>query len=314
VSRPRAAVAALATLTSVALTGCSAGAAAGGATSTGDPAACPADVVDVVVSVGQWSDLVRSLAGACADVTTVVGSSAVDPHDFEPTTGDLARFEDADLVVVNGAGYDHWAEAAVANLDPAPTVVDAAEVSGARAGGRDVVNPHLWYSPPDVEQTAEAVTAALSDLAPAAAGYFADRAADWHVGLAPYREQISALQASATGRSYAATETVFDPMAVVLGLTDATPAGYRAAAGNESDPAPGDVAAFQAALSDGSIDVLVYNTQTEGSVPEQLRIAAEDAGVPVVEVTESLPAGDGSFVTWQLDQLRQLSEALGEAR
>jgi zinc/manganese transport system substrate-binding protein len=311
VPRARAAVAALATLTAVGLSGCAAQAGAGPATSTGDPGACPADLLDVVVSVGQWSDLTRSLAGACADVTTVVGSAAVDPHDFEPTTGDLARFENADLVVVNGAGYDHWAESAVAGLDPAPVVVDAAAVSGARTRTGDAANPHLWYSPQDVDAMAAAVTAALADLAPAAAGYFGDRAAEWTAALAPYRREISVLQASAAGHTYAATETVFDPMAAAIGLTDVTPERYRAAASNGSDPAPGAVAAFEEALRSGAADVLVVNTQTEGSIPAQLRRAAADAGVPVVEVTESVPAGAGSFLAWQLDQLRQLSDVLG---
>jgi zinc/manganese transport system substrate-binding protein len=311
VPRPPAAVLALLALTSLGAAACSPAAGAGTATSAGDPAGCPADVLDVVVSVGQWGDLVRSLAGDCANVTTVVDSSAVDPHDFEPTTGDLARFEDADLVVLNGAHYDHWAEAAVANLDPGPTVVDAADVVGARGPGGDAVNPHLWYSPADVQQTAEAVTAALVGLSPAASSYLAARAADWTATLAPYRDEVAVLRASAAGRTYAATESVFDLMAAAIGLADVTPAGYRAAAGNGSDPAPGDIAAFEAALADGTVDVLVVNTQTEGSVPGQLRRAAEADGVPVMEVTESVPAGAGSFAAWQLHQLRQLSQALG---
>jgi zinc/manganese transport system substrate-binding protein len=311
VPRPRAVLGLLAALAWAGPAACSAGV---GSTRTADPTGCPAAVLSVVVSVGQWGDLVRTLAGDCADVTTIVDSSAVDPHDFEPTTGDLAAFEDADLVVVNGAGYDHWAGLAVAGLDPQPRVVDAAEVVAARGTGGDAVDPHLWYSPDDVQRTGAAVTDALSALAPAASGYFAGRAADWAATLAPYRDEVTALRAQAAGCTYAATETVFDLMAATLGLTDATPAGYRVAASNESDPAPGDLAAFEAALSDGSIDVLVVNTQTEGNVPGQLRRAAEQAGVPVVEVTESAPAGESSFATWQLDQLRQLSAALGEAR
>jgi zinc/manganese transport system substrate-binding protein len=100
-------------------------------------------------------------------------------------------------------------------------------------------------------------------------------------------------------------------MAAAVGLTDVTPEGYRRAASNGSEPAPGDLTAFTTALSDGTVDVLVYNTQTSGSVPEQLRTAAEQADIPVVEVTESPPDDDGSFVSWQLAQLTALSAALG---
>jgi zinc/manganese transport system substrate-binding protein len=100
-------------------------------------------------------------------------------------------------------------------------------------------------------------------------------------------------------------------MAAALGLVDATPEGYRRSVSNESEPSPGDLTEFERALRDGSIDVLIYNTQTSGSVPEQLRAAAEDAGVPVVDVSESPGDADGSFVAWQLAQLTELSDALG---
>ena len=44
--------------------------------------------------------------------------------------------------------------------------------------------------------------------------------------------------------------------------------------------------------------MLIYNRQTEGAVPEQLRAAAEQAGVPVVEVTETVAARvDGASST-----------------
>ena len=115
---------------------------------------------------------------------------------------------------------------------------------------------------------------------------------------------------AAAGRTYAATETVFDLTARAIGLRDVTPEGYRSAVSNEGDPAPGDIATFEKALRDGEVDVLIVNTQTEGELPDQLRTTAEHAGVPVVEVTESPPDPGGSFVAWQLAQLRRLSTAL----
>ena len=60
--------------------------------------------------------------------------------------------------------------------------------------------------------------------------------------------------------------------------------------------------------------MLVYNSQTQGATPDQLRRAATSAGVPVVEVTETVPAAArGSLVTWQLGQLDRLAAALGSA-
>ncbi|MGY1771587.1 metal ABC transporter solute-binding protein, Zn/Mn family [Blastococcus sp. SYSU D00813] len=324
--RTRPAALALAAATALVLAACGEDEGGGVTTSEGDADACPGEVVDVVVSVGQWGDVVQALGGDCASVTTVISSTAVDPHDFEPTTGDIAAFEEADLVVLNGADYDHWAADAAANVDPAPVVLDLAEVAGLETEehaeeegeehaeeeghGHGGVNPHIWYSPEYVQQATAAVTAELEELSPDAADHFAERASAWEEALQPYLDEIDGLRAAAEGRSYAATESVFEYMAEAVGLTDVTPEGYREAASNETDPAPGDVADFQAALEAGRVDVLLYNSQTEGGVPEQLRSAAEDAGVPVVEVTESVPDDEGSFVDWQLAQLRALSDAL----
>jgi zinc/manganese transport system substrate-binding protein len=299
---------AIATLGLVAtLSACTGDDASGGpATSSGDAAACPGEVVDVVVTVGQWSDIVRSLGGDCANVTTVVPSGSVDPHDFDPGTADLAAFSGAELVVLNGADYDHWAENALAGLDPEPPVVSAAEVAGMAERG----DPHLWHDPQVVEDTAAAITAAFVAASPDAEEHFADRASSWQADLQPYRDAVAGLRAAAEGRSYAATESIYDRMAAAVGLTDRTPEGFRVAASNEGEPAPGDLAAFEAVLTDGTVDVLIFNRQTSGSVPEQLRGVAEEAGVPVVEVSESPPSPDSSFLAWQVDQLEALSDAL----
>ena len=296
----------------VLLAGCGSSSDSTGGTGQGGPAAnsastgCAVEPVKVVVTVNQWGDIVDQLGGACAEVTTIVNGD-VDPHEFEPTPGDNVAFSSADLVVVNGLDYDPWAEDVVNALSPKPAVVNGGNVVGREDGD----NPHIWYGPEYVQQVSKQVTKELKALSPGAAGYFDDQATQWDASLEPYLDEIAALKKASAGKKYVATESVFDYMAAAVGLTNDTPDGYQAAAANESDPAPGDVNAFEQLLNGGSVDVLVYNTQTEGSVPEQIRSVAEQAKVPVVEVTESVPPGVSSFVAWQLSQLKELSSALG---
>ena len=267
---------------------------------------CPTRAVDVVVTVDQWGDIVEQLGGACADVSTIIEGSSGDPHDYEPTPGDINRFGDAHIVVLNGVGYDSWATKAVDALRTRPEVVDAGEVTGRAEGD----NPHLWYGPDFVHTVAGAIGTALKGVAPAAAGYFEERAATWATTIQSYDEAVAALRAEADDKTYAATESVFDYMATAVGLHDATPPGYRNAAANESEPAPGDIDTFRKALAAREIDVLIFNTQTEGAVPDQLRAAAKAAQVPVVEVTETVKPGAKGFVDWQVGQLQALAAAL----
>jgi zinc/manganese transport system substrate-binding protein len=293
---------------------------------------CPTTPVNVVVSVDQWGDVVSELGGQCAQVKTVLASSAVDPHDYEPAPSDAATFQGAQLVVINGGHYDEWAAKLAASSAPDAPVVDALEVSGGEAGhegeepghegegqgheGEEQghegeANPHVWYNPSAVTAIADAVTAEFGKLAPDAAGYFDQRRAAFTESLKPYHDVIDSIKAHASGKSYAATESVFDDMAAAVGLTNRTPEGYQLSSANETDPSPADLDAFLRLLGDRGVDVLIYNTQTEGSVPEQIRAAAERAGVPVVNVTETVPPGTQSFEAWQVDQLNALAKALG---
>jgi zinc/manganese transport system substrate-binding protein len=287
------------------LAACGSGSAApsDGAAASGS---CPATPVRVVVSVNQWGDIASALGGACAQVDTIIADSKIDPHDYEPTPGDIAAFQGTGLVVLNGAGYDAWAGKAVDAASPRPSVVDASVVSSVADGG----NPHVWYRPDAVMATAAAITAALSRLAPQASSYFATRHAAWLSAMKPYLDEVAHLKAAMRGQTYGATESVFDYLAAAVGLVDRTPAGYRQAIANGSDPSPGDLYAFLTALHDKEMTVLVYNTQTSSAVTDQLRDAAGAAGVPVVEITETVPSGV-SFPDWQLGQLEALASALG---
>lgn len=270
-------------------------------------AGCPLGPIDVVVSVDQWGDIVSELGGACATVKTILASSSVDPHDYEPSPADAANFSGAQLVVLNGVGYDSWASKLAATSAANAEVVDAGQVTKTADGA----NPHLWYSPPAVDAVADAVTAALIKLQPQATDLFNRQHAAFVGALGPYNELLAKIKSAAAGKSYAATEPVFDYQAQALGLVNKTPVGFQNAAANDSDPAPADIAAFTSLLASRQVDVLIYNTQTEGTVPEQIRAAAQQAGVQIVDVTETVPPGQHSFEGWQDAQLHALAKALG---
>ncbi|CAN5347183.1 zinc ABC transporter substrate-binding protein [soil metagenome] len=284
---------------------------AGASSAAADSPSCPVAPVKVTVSVDQWGQIVSQLGGQCAQVTTVLANSSVDPHDFEPAPADAAEFIGAQLIVINGDHYDEWAAKLAATSAADAKVISAAELAAGAGSDAPAPNPHVWYSPVVVTAVADAVTKELSDLAPEAAGYFTDRRAAFAESLQTYTTLVADIHKVASGKTYAATEPVFDPMAQALGLTDKTPAGYRTASANESEPAPADLAAFRQLLADKGVDVLIFNTQTEGSLPDQIRSAAEQAGVPVVNVTETVAPGAVSFEAWQVDQLTALAKALG---
>ena len=113
---------------------------------------CPGAPIPIVVSVDQWGDIVERVAGPCGEVTTVIDGSTGDPHSFEPSPADLAAFDEAELVVRNGLGYDTWAVKAVDALGQEPVVVDAGDVAGrpkatTPTSGTTLVSCGRWPTP-----------------------------------------------------------------------------------------------------------------------------------------------------------------------
>ena len=62
-------------------------------------------------------------------------------------------------------------------------------------------------------------------------------------------------------------------------------------------------------FSSGAVRALVYNAQTSGAQTDQVRQAAEAAGVAVVPVTETLPAGQ-HYVSWMRATITDVVAAL----
>src|SRR5437016_9822728 len=77
--------------------------------------AAPASgVLQVVAAENFWGSIASQLGGSRVHVTSVITSPATDPHDYEPTAADARTIAGARMVIVNGIGYDPWAEKLIA--------------------------------------------------------------------------------------------------------------------------------------------------------------------------------------------------------
>ena len=57
--------------------------------------------------------------------------------------------------------------------------------------------------------------------------------------------------------------------------------------------------------------MLLYNGQVTDPTTDKIKALATSSGVPIVGVTETLPATDQNFQAWQLRQDQELLNALG---
>ena len=77
----------------------------------------------------------------------------------------------------------------------------------------------------------------------------------------------------------------------------------------ESDPSAAAVAEIHNAIESGQARLLIYNPQTESPVTRNVRTAAEQKQLPIVEMTETLPEGQ-TYLQWMDAQISALQNAL----
>ncbi len=61
----------------------------------------------IVTSFSILADMARNVAGSRATVTSLVGPDA-DAHVFEPGPADVAMLAEADVLIINGLGFEPW--------------------------------------------------------------------------------------------------------------------------------------------------------------------------------------------------------------
>ena len=213
-------------------------------------------------------------------------------------------------MIENGAGYDDFiGQAAQHQLQPQPRRAHPRPVRG-RDGTNP--NPHLWYSPDYVTRAARAhrEPPGRRTIRPTRRT-FAANLQTFLTAYQPYVDTLATIRAKYAGSPIAYTERVPGYLVQAAGLRLATPASFAQAIEDGNDPSPADTAAMDAAVSQRQVKVLLYNAQVTSPTTKHVRDLATAAGVPVVGVAETIPAGEPTFQTWQLDQARAILAALG---
>lgn len=146
----------------------------------------PARRLRVVASFSILADMARNVGGDAIELSTLVGPDA-DAHVFQPTPADAKRLADAELVVVNGLGFEGWLDRLVrASGYKGPVAVASAGITPRRVGGQP--DPHAWQDLTHARSYVLNLRDALVKLRPAEAMGFTQRAA-------AYSGRISALDA-----------------------------------------------------------------------------------------------------------------------
>lgn len=284
---------ALAAIAAIALAGCSA------------PPADDDGSVHIVASTDVYGSIAEAVAGDLATVTSLISSAAQDPHSYEASAQDRLAIAHADIVIENGGGYDPFVERL---LDPAGSnarLITVVAPEEAVAG----FNEHVWYDLDTMADFAEQLAAVLTEIDGGNATRYDANAEAFVAGLDALVARSAGLAEMLEGQGAALTEPVPLYLLEGVGLVNRTPEAFTEAIEEGADVPPAALQQTLDVLDSGEVVLLAYNSQTASAETERVREAAEAAGIPVVDFTETLPDGR-DYLSWMTANLDAIESAL----
>ncbi|WP_369354904.1 metal ABC transporter solute-binding protein, Zn/Mn family [Streptomyces sp. cg2] len=267
--------------------------------------------IQVVAAENFWGSIATQLGGSHVHVTSIIANPDTDPHDYEPTAADARTVAGAQYAIVNGIGYDAWADKLLAaNPGNGRTELKVGDLVGIKPGG----NPHRWYSPDDVHKVIEKITADYKKIDPSDAAYYdQQKTAVEAKALAGYNKLIADIKTKYAGTPIGASESIVTPLSDGLGLKMLTPETFLDAMSEGSDPTAKDKATIDQQIKNKQIKLYVYNSQNSTPDVQAQVKEAKAQGIPVATVTETLAPAGATFQQWQTSQLQCIEQALAKA-
>ena len=229
--------------------------------------------IKIVASTNVWGSVANLVAGDLATVDAIIYNTNQDPHSYELTARDQLLINNADIVIMNGGGYDDFIQQAV-DADSTPAIT----VNAFMASGDDETrNEHIWY---DVDQTgdvAAVIAAAIESLDESKTEEVEARVADFREKLAERKAQLEALRAEP--KTVFATEPLIDYLLEDAGYENLTPEPFMEAIEEDTDVPPAAMQESKDIMASGRVDFVCLNESTKTPQIEELLKANANVSV-----------------------------------
>ena len=232
------------------------------------------DRLKIVASFSILGDMVQQVVGEHADVTTIVGPDA-DAHVYQPSVADARAVADADVIFVNGLGFETWSETLIAESGTDASVHVATQgVKIVKVDGE--TDPHAWNSLSNGVVYVNNIAAVLSNKIPEKAGVI-------ETNRATYANTLMALDAStktklsqlpAEKRTVVTAHDAFGYLADAYDMTFLAPVGID----TDAEPSAQELAVLIDQLkADGAAALFVENITS----PALVQQIADETGLTI---------------------------------
>ena len=256
--------------------------------------------IKIVASTNVWGDIAYQIAGDQATVTALIDNVNQDPHSFEASARDQLAVQDADIVIMNGGGYDDFVEALVEADETPAILINAYNASG----DDDTRNEHIWYSASQVKDVGNVIFSALETVDRNSTPIYESNLVEFEAQIKLIEIRTEQIASAWGGAKVFATEPLIYYLLQDTGMVDITPAEFSEAIEEERDVAPAVMLEAQDAVKQAKFIAVNSSTRTA-----QIDQVLSDASATAFGFGELLPQ-DPDTGEYQGDYFEMMASAL----
>jgi zinc/manganese transport system substrate-binding protein len=240
----------------------------------------------VIASFSIMGDMIKNVGGLRVEVATLVGPNG-DAHVYEPTPAAAKAVSAADLVVVNGLGFEGWMDRLIqtsgykGQILVATTGIKTREMTqeegeehepGARH--RHKIDPHAWQALSNALFYIDNIAKGLSSVDPEGAATYQANAAAYEAKLIDLDKWVKAEFSGIPmqKRRLITSHDALGYFGAAYGITMISPMGFS----TESEASAGDIARLIKLIRQEKITAVFIENVTDPRLMEQV---AKESGV-----------------------------------
>jgi len=222
--------------------------------------------IKIVASTNVWGDIAYQISGEEATVTALIDNVNQDPHSFEASARDQLAVQEADIVIMNGGGYDDFVEQLVAADETPAILINAYNASG----DDDTRNEHIWYSASQVKDVGNVIFSALETVDRNSTPIYESNLVEFEAKIKLIEIRASEIAKTWGGAKVFATEPLIYYLLQDTGMVDITPAEFAEAIEEERDVPPYAMVEAKAVIKQANF-VAVNSSTSTSQIDEVLR-------------------------------------------
>ncbi len=168
------------------------------------------------------------IAGDKADVFNITPASA-EPHDYEPTTQDVAKITTSKMLILNGGQLEPWGDKIQDQLKGSDVLIVTAGQGLAdktlNEDGKTIQDPHIWQNPELAKQQAAVIEKGFEKIDSKNSNYYSENLKKLEDELDQLDKEYKNGLASCTLKDFVTSHAAFGYMAAQYGINQVAISG-----------------------------------------------------------------------------------------